>query len=181
MPFTTADVEGHSLTFSVDLGDVGFLGDVQFKSITAYRKVKSLSFGDIEDFDSRLDAAGAGLMNDTLLTVFGQLYGPSSGFAYPFLDNVWNAVDAIGAFHTQLDDKDRYEQFSQEVHLTGTTDRMEYVVGLYYFDEEDDLSSEPDRGNIYLAPLSGGGRATSNKANSNRRRSLGRSSGHQAG
>ncbi|MDY0005567.1 MAG: TonB-dependent receptor [Spongiibacteraceae bacterium] len=166
MPVTKADVDGHALTFTTNLGEVGFLGEIELKSITAYRKVSSSAYGDIEDFDSRLDANGVGVMNDTLLATFGQLYGGSSGFAFPLVDSVWDGVDTIGAFHAVLDDEDTYRQRSQELQLIGTTDRTEYVLGLYYFDEDYELGSGADRGNIYLAPLSGGGRETLNKAES---------------
>lgn len=167
MPFSTADVDGHSLTFSTSLGELGFLGNVDFKSITAYREMESSTFGDLEDFDSRLDANGVGLMNDTLLLTFGQLYGPSSGFAYPLLDSVWAGVDEIGAFHTKLNGGvGDYRQFSQELQLIGETQRTEYVLGLYYFDDKVSGGTTSDQGAIYLAPLSGGGRASSEESNS---------------
>lgn len=159
MPKTDTDGDGHSLTFSTGLGTLGFLGEVDFKSITAYRKLYTSSYGDIESFDSRLDANGVGLMSDMLLSTFGQLYGGSGGFAYPLVNNVWNGVDEIGAFHAILGGDGMYRQFSQEVQFTGTTERTEYVVGLYYFDDQNKSSAGPnDPNSTYLAPLSGGGR-----------------------
>ncbi|TDG14946.1 TonB-dependent receptor [Seongchinamella unica] len=167
MPITDTVGDGHSVTFSTDLGTLGFLGEVEFKSITAYRKLLTNTVGDIENIDSRLDANGVGIMNDTLLATFGQLYGGSGGFAYPLVSNVWDAVDEIGAFHAILGDRTlprnytEYRQFSQEIQFVGTTERTEYVVGLYYFDDEEkEAADETDSAAIYLAPLSGAGRET---------------------
>lgn len=164
MPRTGTEGSGHSLTFSTDLGTLGFLGDVSFKSITAYRKLYTRIYGDIESFDSRLDANGVGLMNDMLLSTFGQLYGATGGLAFPQVDDLWNGVDEIGAFHAIVGGEDMYRQFSQEVQFTGTTERTEYVVGLYYFDDKSRSTAGPnDPRPTYLAPLSGGGRGSASK------------------
>ena len=51
--------------------------------------------------------------------------------------HLWGAVDELGAFHTNLNGGgDKYEQFSQEIQFIGTTERTEYVAGLYYFDDK---------------------------------------------
>lgn len=163
---TDTNGDGHSLTFTTDFGDLGFLGEVKFKSITAYRSLYTATRADLDGFDSRLDANGVGIMNDTLLSTFGQFYGGSGGFAFPQVNNLWNAVDEIGAFHAILNSSEgsMYRQFSQEIQFTGTTERTEYVFGLYYFDDQSKSSSGDDTGAIYLAPLSGGGRADATDA-----------------
>lgn len=152
-PRAVNEVDGHALTLSWEAGELGFLGDVSFKSITAYRELETFVFGDLEDIDSSLNANGVGAYSDLVHLTLGQLYAPSSGFAYPFVDGLWNGIDSLGAFHSKQDTTSQYEQFSQEVHMVGTTDRLEYVLGLYYFEDE----AEYERNAIFAAPLNGAG------------------------
>jgi len=92
--FEEADIDGHSLHLGYDLGESGFLGDVQLKSITSYREMT---------WDDLLDIDGS----------------------------------PIDAFHSGrgID----YDQTSQELQLVGATERVNYVVGLYYFEESADV------------------------------------------
>ena len=153
-PRMSNEGSGDALTLSWDAGQLGALGDVSFKSITASRKMKMYVYGDLDNIDSRLDANGIGAMQDLVHLTLAQLYGPSSGAAYPMVDRVWAAIDSIGAYHSKQDTRPKYEQFSQEVHMVGTTDQLEYVLGAYYFEDE----ARYDRRAIFAAPLSGAGR-----------------------
>lgn len=148
-PSTNTETEGHALTLTWDLGDI------VVKSITAYREMDSYVFGDLENFDSSLDSNGVGLYNDLLHLTLGGLYGATGGFdpgipQLPF-DAIWNGIDEIGAFHTKQDTNNDYDQFSQELQLVGSSDSLQWVLGLYYF--EDDASY--NRSAIFVAPLSG--------------------------
>lgn len=148
-PTSDNEVDGHALTLTWNIGDVSL------KSISAYREVETYVFGDLEDIDSRLDSSGVGAYNDLLHLTLGGLYGATGGFdpgipQLPF-DAIWNAVDDIGAFHSKQDTGNFYDQFSQELQLLGSSDSLEYVLGLYYF--EDDAKYR--RKAIFAAPLTG--------------------------
>lgn len=84
-------VEGHALTASYELGEVGMLGDMTLKSITAYRELETRS---LTDFDG----------------------SPLDLFRF-IIDN-------------------NFEQRSQELQLIGSADQLDYVMGLFYYDEE---------------------------------------------
>lgn len=148
-PSTESEVDGHALTLTWSAGDI------TLKSITGHRRTESFNFGDIDDVDSRLDANGIGAYNDLLHLTLGQLYGATGGFdpgipQLPF-DALWNAVDTIGAFHTKLDTTADYEMFSQEFQILGSTEQLEYVLGLYYFEDD----GEYRRNAIFAAPVAG--------------------------
>jgi iron complex outermembrane receptor protein len=144
-PSSDVEVSGHALTVTWQLDNI------EFKSITAYREMETFVFGDLENIDSRLDANGVGSYNDLVHLTLAQFYGPSSGFPYPQLDTLWDSVDSIGAFHSRQDTLSEYEQFSQELQMVGTSERFDYVLGLYYF--EDDGKYRRDA--IFAAPVSG--------------------------
>ena len=150
-PITTNDVDGHTLTVTWDAGNLGVLGDVTFRSISAMRELETFVFGDLEDIDSRLDANGVGAYSDLVHLTLGQLYGPSSGFSYPLLDGLWNFIDTGGAYHSKQNTITRYEQWSQELQMIGATDSVKYVLGLYYFEDE----GEYRRNATFAAPLNG--------------------------
>ena len=150
-PATTNDVDGHALTITWDAGDLGVLGDVTFRSISALRDLETYVFGDLEDIDSRLDANGVGAYSDLVHLTLGQLYGPSSGFAYPLLDNLWGSITSGGAFHTKQDTTTKYRQWSEELQMIGSTDSLKYVLGLYYFEDE----GKYRRNSTFAAPLNG--------------------------
>lgn len=84
---------GHAITFSYDFGNV------EFKSITAYRE---MSFDDKNDYDGADVPVGA----------------------------------AIGFYSERHADQ---EQLSQEFQLIGSTDKLDYVAGLFFFQEEVDV------------------------------------------
>lgn len=154
---TENEVDGHALTFNWEAGDLGALGEVSLKSITGYREMESYVFGDLENIDSRLDDNGIGAYNDLVHFTLGQLYGFTSGYQGfdPGLDaavnGIWTGIDAIGAYHSKQDTLSEYEQFSQEFQMLGSTDRMEYLLGLYYFEDE----AEYSRNAGFVTPLNG--------------------------
>ncbi|HAN68977.1 MAG TPA: TonB-dependent receptor, partial [Halieaceae bacterium] len=153
VPTSQNEVEGHTLTLNWELGDLGALGDVTFRSITAYRELQTYVFGDLENIDSSLDANGVGVYSDLVHLTLAQLYAPTSGFAYPFVDGLWAGIDELGVNHSKQDTLSNYDQTSQEFNIIGATDRLDYVVGLYYFEDEGQF----DRAAIFSAPLAGAG------------------------
>ncbi len=146
-PFTEAEVTSHTLTLEYNWENV------TLRSITGYRDVENYSFGDLEDIDSTIGANGVGSYSDLVHLTLQALYGPSSGFAYPFLDSFWDAIDNVGAYHSKQDTGTDYEQFSQEFNLIGSTDSLDYVLGLYWFEDE----AEYRRRAVFAAPLNGTG------------------------
>ncbi|WP_339639009.1 TonB-dependent receptor [uncultured Haliea sp.] len=153
VPTSDNEVEGHTLTLNWELGDMGALGDVTLRSITAYRELQTYVFGDLENIDSTLDENGIGAYSDLVHLTLAQLYGPSSGFSYPFVDGLWASIDQLGVNHSKQDTLSDYEQTSQEFNIIGATDRVDYVLGLYYFEDEGRF----DRRAIFSAPLAGAG------------------------
>jgi len=152
-PWTRNNTEGHALTLTWDAGNAGLLGDVTLKSITGYRTLDSYVYGDLEDIDSRLDANGVGSYSDLVHLTLGQLYGGSGGYAYPLVDSLWDGIDSIGAYHSKQNTTTKYRQFSQELQFVGTTEQVEYVLGLYYFQD----GGRYRRNAIFAAPLNGAG------------------------
>lgn len=134
-PRDRSEGDGHALTLAWEVDDI------TIKSITAMRDFELRATGDIDDIDSTIDENGIGAYNDLAHLTLGQLYGATGGFdpgipQLPF-DAFWGAIDAAGgALHFSQNSKSEYEQFSQEFQLLGATDRLEYVLGLYYFDDE---------------------------------------------
>ena len=152
-PTSENESNGHAITAEWNLGELGLLGDVTFKSITAYRDIETYVFGDIDDIDSSLDANGIGAYNDNLHATLLQLYADPSSFgaSNPGIDALWGAVDQIGAGHTKQDTLSNYEQVSQELQWLGATQQLDYVLGLYWFGDE----SKFDRRANFSSPLAG--------------------------
>ncbi|PLW69575.1 TonB-dependent receptor [Pseudohalioglobus lutimaris] len=150
-PSTYNEVSGHSLTLEWDAGNLGALGDVSFRSISARRELETFVTGDLEDIDSRIDEDGIGAYSDLVHLTLGQFYAGSSGFAFPLLDGLWSAIDSGGAFHTLQNTLTNYDQWSQELQMVGSTDRLNYVLGVYYFEDE----GEYRRNATFAAPLNG--------------------------
>jgi iron complex outermembrane receptor protein len=147
-PKSTSDTEGHGLTFAWDKDDI------TFKSITGYRSNKTKARGDIDSIDSRNDANGVAAWNDLAHFTLGQIYGATGGVNLGIpqipLDPFWNAIDAQGgALHFSQDSVADYDQFSQELQMIGSTDKLEYVGGLYYFDDD----AKYQRTSTALVPL----------------------------
>ncbi|WP_027872930.1 TonB-dependent receptor [Spongiibacter marinus] len=150
-PISENDSNGHSITAELFLGEHETFGEVTFKSITAYRDIETYVFGDLDDIDSSLDVNGVGAYNDSLHGALLQLYGGSSGFSFPLVDSVWNAVDQLGAGHSLQDTDSEYEQLSQEFQLIGSTPQLDYTLGLFWFEDE----SNYDRRAAFALPLAG--------------------------
>ncbi|MBK6740369.1 MAG: TonB-dependent receptor [Haliea sp.] len=147
-PRSTSDTDGHGLTLAWDKDDI------TFKSITGYRSNKTKARGDIDSIDSRNDANGAAAWNDLAHLTLGQIYGATGGkdLGIPQipLDAFWNTIDAQGgALHFSQDSVSDYDQFSQELQMIGSTDTLEYVGGLYYFDD----TAKYERTSTALVPL----------------------------
>ncbi|MBP6298369.1 MAG: TonB-dependent receptor [Anaerolineae bacterium] len=104
-----ADSKTHTLHADWHLGEMGFLGDITLKSITAYRDLETDDFNDLDG-------------------------------------------SPIDLFHFQrLFD---YNQTSQEFQLIGSTERTNYVLGLYYFEEEGDVVNPITYFGAFGAPTS---------------------------
>ncbi|MCG3168617.1 MAG: hypothetical protein CALGDGBN_00114 [Pseudomonadales bacterium] len=141
---TWGDADGHSLTAAWNFDDLGALGAVEFKSITAWRDVKQYNTGDLDGLDNTVGANGAGILNDFASGTLYQLYAyqaqfPSSLLQYPreAMAKLWSLIDDFGgAYGYTQHAMFEYEQFSQELQMVGATDRLQYAVGLYWFEDE---------------------------------------------
>ena len=142
--FSTNDIEGHALTAAWDVPELGALGDVVFKSITGVRHMRARNAGDLDGVDNRGLVSNFGLLS----SLSGIYFGPLRGAAYSradartAADALWAlADDAGGAKFYSADARASYEQLSQELQMTGTTERVKYVVGLYWFEDEGSFES----------------------------------------
>lgn len=140
-------VNGHSLTLAWNKEDLGALGDVEFKSITGYREVKNRNEADLDGQDNtlRMGASGysSGLVSDlTLLTLGALFFGQVSPFIPPQVQfqvamglvDQMNARGKAETFNTFI--LVDYEQFTQELQMVGSTDRLDYALGLFYLKDE---------------------------------------------
>lgn len=108
----TDKVWGHTLTLEADLGENTIL-----RSLTGYRKWRNVDRGD--DLDGQ-----AGILGLTLdpIILAGGAFIPTG-------------VQPISLFYS--DNRRRQHQWTQEFNLLGSIgDRLEYVVGLFYFKEK---------------------------------------------
>ncbi|MBA6411790.1 TonB-dependent receptor [Parahaliea sp. F7430] len=71
-----------------------------------------------------------------------------------FRQTLDNDGTPFSLFHS-IDQKEIYEQLSHEIQLTGATERTDWVLGLYYFDEEADVLDPLAPFNEVLEPLLG--------------------------
>jgi outer membrane receptor protein involved in Fe transport len=135
----TNDHDGHALTIAWDVYDLGFLGDVEFKSITGYREMYNINRGDLDGQDNTVDSGV--LFHGTLQAIGGAYFAqfpvipPATQFA--LANSIVDQINGRGYAETfnshQIND---YKQFSQELQMVGGTDRVDYAVGLFYFDDE---------------------------------------------
>ncbi|MBP8925149.1 MAG: TonB-dependent receptor [Pseudomonadales bacterium] len=139
---TTADSEGHSLTVTWDFDELGALGAVEFKSMTGWRNTDSRNIGDLDGTDNTIAPGGSGALNDSALGAFYQLYAAQNQFPASFLsfpratmEKLWGLVDQYGGGGFVQDANFGYEQFSQELQMVGSTERLEYAIGYYYFED----------------------------------------------
>ncbi|MEH6584945.1 MAG: TonB-dependent receptor [Halioglobus sp.] len=127
--------------FLFDVSDLGFLGDLMsLYQVSEDKNASSISNDyaqyEVSETDGHAltldwDAGTWGFMGDVALksiTSYRELdYGD-------FIDIDGTNMDV---FHSSRDIA--YEQTSQELQLLGTTDTINYVMGVYYFDEEADV------------------------------------------
>ena len=137
--FSTNEVDGHALTASWDLGDFGALGEINLKSISAYRELENRNHGDLDGFDSRVNG---GSINDlALITAASSLLNPAtSAYGNSLVGRLANAYSASGFFTESVVEN---EQFSQEFQLNGSAERVEYTLGLYYYEDESTWRNVP--------------------------------------
>jgi len=132
----TNENEGHSLTVSWNFDDLGFLGDVEFKSLTGWRDVEAHNFGDLDGFDNTIAPGGSGALNELTAAAmynyyaFAPILGGTASTA-----KLWQLIDTYGGGFFVQDARFDYEQFSQELQMVGSTERLEYAVGFYYFED----------------------------------------------
>jgi len=156
VPINDNWAEGHTLNINWHAGELGRFGDVTFKSISGYRRMETYVYGDLDSIDSTLDANGIGAYNDLVHLTLAQIYGGAvnAGFppaANPTVDNLWNFIDTLGANHTKQDTLAKYQQFSQELQMIGSTEQLDYLIGALYFSDD----GKYRRDAIFAAPLSG--------------------------
>ncbi len=139
---TTSDSEGHGLTVTWDFDDLGALGAVEFKSMTGWRNTDSRNIGDLDGTDNTIAPGGSGALNDSALGAFYQLYAAQGLFPAGFLSfpratmqKLWDLTDQYGGGGFVQDAKFSYEQFSQELQMVGSTERLQYAIGYYYFED----------------------------------------------
>jgi len=155
---TTGDNNGHSLTGTLDFDDLGALGAVEFKSITGWRDVAQRNRGDLDGVDNTIAPGGAGALNDSAVMAMYQLYGYQSQFPTALLQyprdgmaKLWSLIDQNGGYGFVQDANFDYEQFSQELQMVGSTERLEYALGYYYFEDNGSF----DNYRIAAAPVGG--------------------------
>ena len=156
VPTAENSADGHSLNIAWDAGELGFLGDVTFKSITGYRELETYVRGDLEDIDSTMGANGIGAYNDLVHLTLLQIYGGTvaAGFppvASPTVNRLWSFIDQLGTNHSNQDTRTEYQQFSQELQMIGSAGSLDYLLGAVWFDDE----GKYRRNSVFSAPLAG--------------------------
>ncbi len=155
--YARSEGDGHSLIARWDLEDLGALGDVSFKSISGYRKVEQKAFVDLDGFDNSLDpVSGAGFVNDSTLGALYQLYaGQASPAAAAAMRartaTVWNAAERFGVGYAVTQSDIAYRQWSEELQMVGSTEVLDYVLGVYWFKDEGSTHGL----SAYAAPVGG--------------------------
>lgn len=134
---TTSKSQGHSLTIAWSFEDLGFLGDVEFRSLTGHRKAQVRNFGDLDGLDNSIGANGIGAINDLAAAAMFQFYNNYfPGFVDPLTAKLWDLVDTYGGGYFTQNARMDYEQFSQELQMVGSVERLQYAFGLYYFEDK---------------------------------------------
>ena len=139
----TNDVDAHSLTVSYKIEDMGAFGDVEFKSITGTREATALNSADLDGINN------ANIITDLPLLTIGGLFfddvvpnnigiysidgAAEFGLALKMVDAIEERGSAPVFNNYSVTD---HEQFSQELQMVGSTDTLDYAVGLYYYDDE---------------------------------------------
>ena len=155
---TSSDASSHSLTGAWRVYDLGVLGNVEFKSITGWREQDTHNFGDLDGVDNTIVPGGAGPLNDLAIFTMYQFYEAQSQFPGALVQfpregtaKLWSLIDEIGGGAYWTDADYSYEQFSQELQMVGSAERLEYALGLYYFEDEGSYDSY----NVAASPIGG--------------------------
>jgi len=141
------DVDAHGLTLTWNREGLGILGDVEFKSITGYRKVENLNQGDLDGVDGTVRPLGngqtTGVIHDLILSTIGGLFfnqvSPAVPGAVEFQAGqaIVNAINAAGRSGTfNLFAGAELKNYSQELQMVGESGRLQYATGLFYFKDE---------------------------------------------
>lgn len=135
---STNEHEGHSLTMAWNVDDTAW-GDIEFKSITGWRDMDNTNMGDLDGQDNTVDS---GVMFHGLLQAiggayFGQFPGIPAPVQFALANSMMDQINARGRAETfNSYQVNSYKQFSQELQMVGSTDTVDYAVGLFYFDDE---------------------------------------------
>ena len=134
-------VDQHSMTLTWDVDNV------TFKSITGLRKVENLNEGDLDGIDN------SAVVGDLpILTIGGLLfnqvvpddipagpvnYGIGAAEEFGLALNMIAAIESRGAApvysnYAHIDN----DQFSQEFQMIGSSDTLDYVLGLYFYEDD---------------------------------------------
>ncbi|MDA7853291.1 TonB-dependent receptor [Porticoccaceae bacterium] len=140
---STNDVDAHALTISYKIDDMGAFGDVEFKSITGTREATNMNSADLDGVNN------ANIITDLPLLTIGGLFldtvvpndigiysmdgATEFGLALQMVDAIEERGNAPVFNNYSVTD---HEQFSQELQMVGSTDTLDYAVGLYYYDDE---------------------------------------------
>lgn len=159
--FTKDKSEGHNLTAALAFDNLGILQNVEFKSITGYRELTNRNVMDLDGSDNTVVPGGAGEVNDSTLGALTAMYGEELALFGAMADDpslipiltpqyediqqstaqMWQYIDEFGGAFYKSDDRIDYQQFSQELQMVGSADKLEYAVGVYYFSDEGEYRS----------------------------------------
>jgi len=141
------DVDAHGLTLSWR-PNMPSLGEIEFKSITGYRKVENINQGDLDGVDGTVRPLGTtglttGVVHDLVLATIGGLFFNSVSPAIPAATEfaaAVNLVDAINAVGIQrsfgLQARTNVESFQQEFSMVGNRGNLDYATGIFYYKDE---------------------------------------------
>lgn len=132
------EVDGHSLNIGWDLGD-----NMEIRSITGYRKASNVTTADLDGMDN---SATGGVLGDLPLSTIGGLlfnavvpdaFGVDAATEFQLALGLVDTITEFGSapiFNNYAETD--YEQFSQEFQILGSFDTADYVLGLYYYEDE---------------------------------------------
>ena len=144
--YNLSKVDHHNLTLSWAFSD-----SMELKSITGYRDSINEISADLDGMDN---SAVGGVIGDLpLSTIGGLLFNQVVPDSIPLFPGVDLGLDAGAEFQLALKmidainefggapvfnnyAKTDYSQFSQEFQLSGSTDNLNYVVGLFYYEDD---------------------------------------------
>lgn len=144
---TTSEAYGHSLVMAWNVDDLGPFGNVEFKSITGFRKIDAMNSGDLDAQDNSVRPLGngltTGLVPDLVLQTIGGLFFNAVSPALPgqtefaIAQAMVDTINARGSSASFLNYANaEYEQLQQELQMVGTSGNLDYAVGLFYFEDE---------------------------------------------